>query len=161
MYFMQLDTNWNLNVLQGRYGQKRINAKQCTQDDFGQTEQDKKFYKDWTGFDLLCPDEKEDEPLVLKGEPANMRYKNIEFRVDRCDDSKRTKDQQACASEQEINDFIYDLEIDSWIIYEMVDYSIFNKKPVYKVMEVFARTLLNKDVSQEVQMYLRQHEIET
>ena len=98
---------------------------------------------------------------MLKGEPANMEYKNIEFRVDRCNNENRKAGEPACASEQEIDDFIYDLEIDTWMIYEMADYSIFGHKPVYKVMEVFSRTLLKKEYSQEVQLYMRHHEIET
>ena len=43
----------------------------------------------------------------------------------------------------------------------MIDNSLYGQKPVYRVMEVLAKTLLKKDVSQEIHMYLRKHLIET
>ena len=72
----------------------------------------------------------------------------IEFRVSRCDNSKLKSGEPRCASDSEIDEFLYDFVISSWIIYEQMDYEIYGSKPVFKQMELMDRYLVmnNKQI---------------
>jgi hypothetical protein len=60
------------NPYEDRYQTKRIPARQCTQEDFGTNEKQKKVFSSWKGFSLLCPDLKEGEGFFIKGDSDSM-----------------------------------------------------------------------------------------
>ena len=40
---------------------EEVRAKQCTAEDFSDDEESQKYFRDWDGFSLFCPDLKEKE----------------------------------------------------------------------------------------------------
>ena len=64
------------------YKYKTFKAKQCTQDDFGNSEKEKEFFDAWSGgSSLICPDFPKGEGFTLKGSPADMVSENILFYI--------------------------------------------------------------------------------
>lgn len=63
----------------------RIEAKICEQSDFGSTEDYEKLFSAWAGRYLVCPDLTEEGKLVMQGDRLASKSKNVQFRIDRCD----------------------------------------------------------------------------
>jgi hypothetical protein len=53
-----------------RKTEERIEAKQCTQDDFGNEPILLEYFKSWEGYSLICPVVSKD--ITIQGEPASM-----------------------------------------------------------------------------------------
>ena len=51
----------------------------------GDLKEDKQFFKDWAGFDLICPDIPKGKSLVVKGSAASMISSLFSFKIERCD----------------------------------------------------------------------------
>ena len=83
-YFEYQVVDWYKPADDGRYINKRIEAKPCNASDFGPDKTSHKYFKDWDydEFLLLCPDSS--QKISLLGEPAAMRSKFMNFRVDIC-----------------------------------------------------------------------------
>ena len=79
----------------------------------------------------------------------------VTFRIDRCGTTIKDQD---CADDKAIDDFIYGLQVDSWAIFSKVDFSKYGQTPVYRVMEVFARTLMERNHNKiQFNMQLAKH----
>jgi hypothetical protein len=52
----------------------------------------------------------------LQGDPGTMVIKVLEFKIDRCDNNRRKPGSQSCKNGNEIDDFISDMQIDSWAV---------------------------------------------
>jgi hypothetical protein len=100
-------------------------AKNCDQADFGDTEHAEELYKAWAGFSLLCPDH---HGFVLEGNSASMIAKYFSLEISRCDPTKRT-----CATSQEIDNFYEDIQIDSWSVFEKMDFLLYGGKDIKPV----------------------------
>ena len=97
--------------------------KRCQQSDFGEDKYDREFYKSWGDIDMiLCADFHGhlDDQWTLRGSVNNYREERheIEFKVDRCNNANLKPGEPPCASDQEINEFLHDFEISSWVIQE-------------------------------------------
>ena len=103
-----MEVNWYLPMDKGRYKTTYFKAKQCTQDDFGNTEEDIRHFNIWNGFSLICPDFKEGEGLMLEGEPSGMKAKNQMFSIEKCDPNDR-EGKLPCKSVEIIDDYIRDV----------------------------------------------------
>jgi hypothetical protein len=55
----------------------------------------------------------------------------------------------SCHADRDIEDFIYDFEVRSWYVQEMMDFNVFDSRPVHRVNEPFGKYLLNKHYSME------------
>ena len=88
--------------------------RRCTQDDFGSDEQSIKYFKEWDGFMILCPKTVNDDgkTLMLNGAKGAMRTSSLTFRVERCHAASH------CQSEKQIDDYIHDMIIQTWIVQE-------------------------------------------
>ena len=57
-YFVQESANWYKPANDGRFKSKRVEARPCKVEDFGEDDRglSKKIFADWAGFLLYCPD---------------------------------------------------------------------------------------------------------
>ena len=65
----------------------------------------------------MCPDlSKHKEKMYLQGDEASMVSQSMNFKVDRCTQSRKKDGEKPCASEEEIDEYLYDLQVDTWIL---------------------------------------------
>lgn len=62
-----------------------------------------------------------------------------------------------CKSDKEINNFINDMVVDTWQIFQKMNYEDMNPKPLYKLMEVVDRNFLHNDTTQGLAVTIRKH----
>jgi hypothetical protein len=66
--------------------------------------------------------------------------------VTRCkNEIRKAQGKSKCRSDAEIDEFIYDLEVSNFVKQESIDSSVFNKMPIYTVIETAGKYLLNKN----------------
>ena len=82
------------------------------------------MFDSWVGYSLICPDF--DIDGKLQGNMASMISQNIQFKVTKC--------QNDCGPD--IDEYIKDIQIDTWAIYEKIDLTKRKGKPVYKIMDL-------------------------
>jgi len=58
-----------------------------------------------------------------------MISSNIEFIVDKCDNATKKEYEPPCASPEEINRYIYDLEVNTWAVQRQMDFSNYKDYP--------------------------------
>ena len=90
-----------------------------------------------------------------------MINKNFMFKVSKCDQKLKKKGDLPCKSETEINNFISNIQIDSWNIQDSISFKHYGtERPVYQTMDIFGSWLLDPaKVTSETQ-YFRYHKIE-
>ena len=105
--------------------------KPCTNEDFGTDEASTKYYQSWNGFMLMCPAavNKEGKKLTLNGAWGMNQTSRIQFRVDRCTDPDNLG---KCESDTEIDKLLRDMQIQTWIVTEHINFNNMDKKPVSK-----------------------------
>ena len=103
----------------------------------------------------MCLDEKA-KGLKLLGDEGSMITSNVVFKIDKCNPSRIS---EPCFDDNAIRNFIYDLQIDSWVLQDKMDFSLFDVRPTYKVMENKGRTLLDPDFILKQYNYLERHSI--
>lgn len=84
-----------------------------------------------------------------------MESKSFTFTIKRCNPKKSD-----CASEKEIDEFISDIQVDSWSKNEELDFNEFEKRPTFKIQGLLGSYLLNNHTIQNEMLSLREHEIE-
>jgi len=52
----------------------------------------------------------------LKGNKGSMISSNVFFKVDRCTNETKESWEEPCASPEEIDEFVYDLEVHTWTV---------------------------------------------
>ena len=72
MYYLQKKNDWLTVMGQNTPTFKRYPWKICQQSDFGDSEESKKYFAAWGGFDLICPNMPEGETFFVEGEPASV-----------------------------------------------------------------------------------------
>lgn len=80
-----------------------------------------------------------------------MKSQFYRFRVEQCD---RSQAGNTCASDAETRDFVSDIQLDTWIAYEKMDFLDYEGKPTFLVQEVVSSTLLDYDSTIIPQDYL-------
>ena len=81
-----------------------------------------------------------------------MITRNIIFRID--SRKKRTKE-----GEDEEKKFTYDFQVDTWVIQEKMDFSVYDARPTYRIMENKSRVLLNAGLIVNQNCYLERNTI--
>jgi hypothetical protein len=84
-----------------------------------------------------------------------MVTRSFEFTINRCnqtlqDIQKRPK----CKSDEEINEWIKDVNVEIWGIEEKIDYSDYSDKPFYRMNTLYNSVLLNPIQIQTNYMFL-------
>ena len=159
IYFESVYLNWYKPEHDGRYDRKRIKARPCRVEDFGDTEVTKAYFHVWDGFSAVCPDIPRDETVLLEGDLGSMISQNLHFRITRC--NSRDHPGVQCKSKEEIDDFIRDITVDTWALFEKMDFNAYDRKPVFTLMENFGTYLLDPEVGPNVMLLLRKHSLET
>ena len=93
---------------------------------------------------MICPDLPDGQDFLLKGGSGDMVSKSFGFYIERCKNVIGSK--SMCKTDTEINEFIKDIDITGWNIHEEIDFSIYGKKPTFKVMTIWGQWLLRSDV---------------
>jgi predicted AlkP superfamily phosphohydrolase/phosphomutase len=111
---------------------------------------------DWEWYSVLCPDFTKNAAgtFLLRGDISHMVSKSFTFTVNRCDPKKTV-----CASKEDIDDFIKDIQVDSWSKNEELDFNEFIKRPTFKVQALLGSYLLNNHTIQNEMLSLREHGI--
>ena len=144
--------NWDKPVNGGRLNKTSVPTKLCVSSDFGTDERSVKMFNSWKDFTMLCPTSTEFE---LLGDTSSMLKKSISFEVNKCNISDRAG-KTPCQKDSDINDYIRDFQVDFWVQNEKIDFSTYDKKPVFKVEELQRTVLLNdKDITHNYEIYLR------
>ena len=96
---------------------------------------------------------------MVKGDLGSMISKRIRFEVNKC--SNATKPEQDCASPEEIEEYVKDLQIDTWNMFEKIDYTDYIDRPAYRVQDIIGSSLVTPGRVDKLILYLRQHYVET
>lgn len=76
--FFQSTTNWYKPYVNNTEN-IRYKARDCRNEDFGNSSVSKKLFEDWEGFRLYCPDVPEGQKLYLENAVGTMINSNIIF----------------------------------------------------------------------------------
>ena len=77
VYYNQVEVDWERGLKDGRYKYRRVEARQCTAQDFGNDT----MYNSLKGYSLICP---EINDFKLRGDQSSMQSQNVYFTIDRC-----------------------------------------------------------------------------
>jgi hypothetical protein len=80
-----------------------------------------------------------------------MISKNFVFKIGKCS-------RNDCYDSES---YIYDLSVASWVIQEKMDFTLFDERPVYRVMEPQGKYLMNKKISFRRHQFLQLNSIKT
>ena len=106
------------------------------------------MFDSWKGYSLICPDYSE---FKLQGNLAQMISQNIEMRLSKC--------QEDCSPE--MDQYVKDIQIDTWAIYEKIDLAKREGKPVYQVMDMQGTWIANEETAINTNYYLKKNIINT
>jgi hypothetical protein len=73
----------------------------------------------------LCPDIPPGEGFVLQGSPMNMLWKNFQFNIKKCSGKPN------CKSEEEIDFWLRDIQVDNWVVQQSMDFNVYGEKPIF------------------------------
>lgn len=82
------------------------------------------------------------------------------FMVDRCTNDTRVG-QEPCASDHEIDEWVKDLEISNWFMYNQISWKKFGEKPVDEVAKVQGRYLMNPNYYYKSHVTIQQNKVTT
>ena len=76
----------------------------------------------------MCPDfsKSEADTFELIGDISHMESKAFTFTIKRCNPKV-----SECASKEEIDEYIKDIQVDSWALNEELDFNEFVKRPTF------------------------------
>ena len=142
-----------------------VPAKQCTKEDFlkgaSENPQAAEYFDTWEGYSLICPDYDEFE---LLGNTASMIQSYFTFEIKKCDPAKQALKGLDCATDTEIDDFYYDIQVDTWALQEkmnFLEYGGKTKKPVFLMNDLYMTNVLNAQNTAFNLFYLRLNVINT
>ena len=85
-----------------------------------------KLFNDWKGLLIMCPEAVDDTNLHLQGIISGMKSSHISFQVRRCDPKKRKPGELPCRTNDEIDEYIRDLQIDTEILNQKIDFNVYD-----------------------------------
>jgi hypothetical protein len=137
------------------FPEEDIPVKQCTQEDFGTTEEQKKLFAAWDGFVLVCPDLPEGKSLEFYNDAAAMISSSVAVKFEKCDPKK-----EKCADN--MDEWLQDVQIDTWVVEDLINYLDYVERPTTSVMRrlnvrIFGETLINEVIPSQY-MELAKHE---
>lgn len=91
---------------------------------------------------------------------SSMKSKNFVFAIERCN-SENAPPGVTCKSDEEIDAFAEDIQIDSWVISEKMDFHKYDDRPVFRTMENKGTFLLKHDIVPNQMVFLRTHSFAT
>lgn len=89
-----------------------------------------------------------------------MVAKHLQFSIRRCNRHER-HGKRPCKPDHEIDEYIKDIQVDSWVIQQRIDFSMYDIKPIKTGMQLLDTHVLNNDYTAENVMTIRKHSIIT
>ena len=84
-----------------------------------------------------------------------MIIKNFSFNINRCTGKPN------CKSKEEIDEWIKDIQIDSWVVQQSMDFEVYNEKPIFNDQKYLRSWLLSPTVSTNVYQMITKNFIST
>ena len=145
--FADLDIDWDENPINGQVNRERIPTRKCVIDDFGDPEDEHTHHK-WELLEsssIICIDQTDNQELALYGDITMLQAKTVEFQINRCDDELRSAAGKGpCKNETEIDDYIRDIEVGTWAIYNSVDFTIYGELPIQTKMDLIKFNVMDE-----------------
>mgnify|MGYP006893301453 CR=1 FL=1 len=89
-----------------------------------------------------------------------MNVTDIRFIIERCN-TKNDPNKQ-CHQPDDIDNFINDVQVDSWFMFEKMDFGVYDTKPVFIIQEIRTSEILDTSNFFKINMFLlRKHHIKT
>ena len=102
------------------------------------------------------------ETFKIRGDLGSMLSKKMRFEINRCDnETRRANGLSDCATSEEIDEYVKDVQIDTWNMFEKINYGDYVGKPVYRVQDILGSYMINPGKVDNLVLYFRQHYIET
>lgn len=142
------------------------NAKSCEESDFTRMNtyakhEDKMadLFHMWDAFYILCPDLRHEYNLV--GTDAHLKYDSFLFQLSKCSNDTLEATDEPCAPEDEIEEFVNRVFVETWASFLSVDFQIRNTVP-FQRSEKWLKADLMESEHRFVSMYqITRHVIET
>lgn len=129
---IQQDTDWRKVNTDDFNIEKRFDMHRCRQEDFGTDEKSIQFFESWSGYMIMCPEfvNSEGDELKFSGAKGMTKTRSVTFRVERCSGASH------CESEPEIDNYISDISVQTWIIQEQINFQDMYNRPTSKKMDM-------------------------
>ena len=100
----------------------------CTKEDFGTDEYSAKLFYSWSGWIILCPESinKDGKRPTLNGYRGSNQTSYLQLRAETC------KGADNCADEDEITEKTRDIQVNTWVLHEEIDFSKYGERPTKK-----------------------------
>lgn len=101
---------------------------------------------------------------MLEGTTGSMLSQYFSLEISKCDPDKRALLGLDCATESEIDEFYKDIQVDSWVIQEKMNFLLYGGeliKPVFLIMDLLFTDLLNGSNVPTNNFYIRRNVINT
>ena len=73
---------------------------------------------------VFCPDITDEDGMSLFGDISMLEASISEFKIVRCNDTKREAEgKSSCKSEEDIDDYVKDIQVETWTIQNSIDFS--------------------------------------
>lgn len=90
------------------------------------------LYNSWKGYTIACPNTKGKPKLLLAGDRGSMKSKHIQMNIRMC----QKENNPNCKDKPDIIKFVKDIQLDTWAIFEKIDFAKFGHRPTFHVQEV-------------------------
>jgi hypothetical protein len=67
------------------------------------------------------------------------------IQLKKCNNDTLEEGESICAPSEVIDEYIQDLSVDTWVLHENIDFSIYKEKPVFSIMRFLGSTLIESD----------------
>lgn len=126
------------------YEFKKIKAKQCEESDFCKgkqcTEDLASYFSDWGGLSIVCPVLDDDfSGFNILGDPSKMIQNMMVFNMKKCQD----EDMSNCPDD--LDEFLTNVTVEVWAIYEKIYFDKRFEKPVFNTMELISQSKVTPD----------------
>lgn len=146
--FADLDIDWHENPMNGVKSRERFPARKCNISDFGDPNNEHTQHK-WELQErksVICSDLSEHPEISLAGDLTMLQAKAVEFQINRCDnDLREAKGKGPCKSETQIDEYIRDIEVETWAIHNTVDFTIYGELPVDPKMDLININVMDEN----------------
>ena len=98
--------------------------------------------------------------MQLQGSIFSQERAYYQFAVQKCVNGT-TAIEKTCASQQDIDDYVSDIQVEHWVQEAHVDFSVYDKKPVFEHLSHISSNLLEPTRMDQHVTTIRVNEIET
>ena len=96
----------------------------------------------------MCPDYSGNTLFNLTGDKLSIKSTKIEFRIERCNKTKRAEEGLSpCKTEEEMKKFSEDLEVETWVADHKMDFNKMTNVPTTFFEKVHFSELLQYDLT--------------